>query len=407
MSGLRIGVDGGCWLNRRGYGRYARSLLLALARRQDANEYVLFLDPEGAEAPDLPAGFKKVVVAIGRPIAQAASASGRRSLGDLWRMARTVARHPLDGFFFPSVYTYFPLLHRLPTLVAIHDVIAEHHPRMVFAQKRFRLFWQAKLALAVRHARLILTVSDHARDGIVDHFKLPRDKVRVILEAHDPIFRRLEAPRDAADLLPDSGLPRRARFLLYVGGISPHKNLEVLVEAYRRLIADDGFNDLRLLLVGDYAGDVFYSAYEQLRALVARYGLGDRVCFTGFVPDDVLVDLYNRAEILVLPSLEEGFGLPAFEAAACGTAVVTSEIGPAGGLLGQAALTFPPRDIEALLRALRTLLKDPAKRRAMGEEGQRRVAAFSWDKAAGELSAMFEELVGSGSKGKREPIGNM
>lgn len=406
MSGLRIGVDGGCWLNRRGYGRYARGLLLALARRQDGNEYVLFLDPEGAKASDLPAGFKKVVVRTGQPIAQAASASGRRSLGDLWRMARTVARHPLDGFFFPSVYTYFPLFHRLPALVAIHDVIAEHHPTMVFARKRFQLFWQVKLALAVRQARLILTVSDHARDGIVDQFKLPREKVRVILEAYDPIFRRLEAAHDAADLLPELGLPRGARFLLYVGGISPHKNLEVLIEAFRRLVAEDGCKDLRLLLVGDYAGDVFYSAYEPLRALIARYGLGDRACFTGFVSDEVLVELYNRALVLVLPSLEEGFGLPAFEAAACGTPVVASEIGPAGAMLGPAALTFPPRDTDALMRALRTLLHDPVRHRAMGEEGERRVAGLSWDAAAAELSAVFRELARGRSKGGEAGIVN-
>ena len=391
---MRIGIDGGCWLNRRGYGRYARSLLKALASRHDGDEYVLFVDPETARDPSLPPSFQTVVVPTRHPPAEAASASGRRDLTDLWRMGWAVARHRLDVFFVPSVYTFFPLLRPVRSIVAIHDVIAERHPRQVFARRRLQLFWKAKLAIAVRQAHLILTVSDHARAGIIEQFRVPPDRVRVILEAPDAIFRRLPAARDPAELLPACSLPRDARYLLYVGGISPHKNLHVLIRAYRELIADGGFEGLRLLLVGDYAGDVFYSAYEGLRAEIARHGLDDRVCFAGFVPDDVLVDLYNRAELLILPSLEEGFGLPAFEAAACGTPVVASAVGPVGSLLSPAVWTFPPHDADALADALRTLLRDPARRQAMGDEGLRRAVTFTWERAAGQAHAMFHELGG-------------
>jgi glycosyltransferase involved in cell wall biosynthesis len=382
VRGLQIGLDGGCWLNRRGYGRYARSLLSALARREDGDRYLLFVDPETAHAPDLPARFDKVIVPTRRPPAKAASGSGRRDLLDLWRMGWAVARYPLDVFFFPSAYTFFPLLRRVRSIVAIHDVIAEHHPNMVFARRRFELFWRAKLALAVRQADLIVTVSDYAREGILEFFQLPRERLRVILEAPDPIFRPVSPPRDPADLLATCSLSRGCRYLLYVGGLSPHKNLHLLIEAYRRLLASREFAGVWLLMVGDYVGDVFSSAYEDLRAQVARQGLEGHVCFTGFVPDAVLVELYNRAELLVLPSLEEGFGLPAFEAAACGTPVVASEAGPVGALLGPAAWTFPPHDIDALTDGLRTLLQAPARRRAMGAEGRRRVAAFTWELAA-------------------------
>lgn len=391
---MRVGIDGGCWLNRRGYGRYVRSLLKALANRDDGDKYVLFVDPETARDPSLPESFETVVVPTRRPPAEAASASGRRGLTDLWRMSSAVGQHPPDVFFFPSVYTFFPLLRPVKCVVAIHDVIAERHPRHVFPRRRLRLFWRAKLAIALRQAHLILTVSDHARDGIVEQLGVPASRVRVILEAPDAIFRHVSSPRDPADVLPGLNLPRNIRYLLYVGGISPHKNLPLLVEAYRRLLAEEDFAELRLLLVGDYAGDVFYSGYEHLRALVARHGLQGSVCFTGFVPDAALVDLYNRAEILVLPSLEEGFGLPAFEAAACGTPVVASAVGPAGSLLGSAAWTFPPIDADALTDALRALLRDPDRRRAMGAEGLRRAATFTWERAATQAQAMFHELYG-------------
>jgi len=392
---VRIGIDGGCWLNRRGYGRYTRSLLTALARRDDGDRYVLFVDPETGRDPHLPAAFETIVVPVRNPPAQAASASGRRGLGDLLRMSWAVARSPLDAFFFPSVYTFFPLLRPVRSFVAIHDVIAERHPAQVFANRRLKFFWNAKLAMATRQAHVILTVSDHAREGIIREFRLRPERVRVILEAPDPIFRPIPSPRDPADLLAACSVPRTARYLLYVGGMSPHKNLHVLLEAYRRLMDDDELRELRLLLVGDYAADVFYSSYTELKATVDRHGLGDRVFFTGFVPDEALVDLYNRADLLVLPSLEEGFGLPAFEAAACGTPIVASTVGPVEALLGPAAWTFPPHDVDALAAGLRGLLHDPARRQAMGEEGRRRVADFSWERAAAQAHAMFHEREGT------------
>jgi glycosyltransferase involved in cell wall biosynthesis len=389
---VRIGVDGACWTNRRGYGRYTRSLLSALARTGGGQDrYLLFLDPETAQAPDLPTQFEKVLVHTGRAPVRAASASSRRAIADLLRMTWAAARARVDVFFFPSVYTFFPLLGRVRAVATIHDVIAERHPDLVFSRRRFALFWRMKLALAVRQARLIITVSEHARAGIIEQFRLPPERVRIVLEAPDPIFGPIAQPRDPADLLPGCGLRPGDRYLLYVGGLSPHKNLEGLLEAFRRLIATSEFSKLRLLLVGDHTGDVFLSAYERLRAAVTRLHLEGRVCFTGFLPDRQVAELYNRAELLVLPSLDEGFGLPAVEAAACGTPVAASQVGPAESLLGGGVWTFPPRDIDALTEGLTALLRDPVRRTAMGAEGRLRVATLNWDRAAADTLAILRE----------------
>ena len=114
------------------------------------------------------------------------------------------------------------------------------------------------------------------------------------------------------------------------------------------LITGGAFGDLRLLFVGDYSGDFFEAAHARLQAELSQTGLEDRVRFTGWVSDEILVELYNRADVLVLPSLEEGFGLPAFEAAACGTAVVVGDVGPAARLLEGGACSLPPHDAGAL-----------------------------------------------------------
>ena len=388
--GLRIGIDGGCWSNWRGYGRYTRNLLSALATRDDGNEYLMFMDRESAAANDLPPGFKAVAVELSEAPGTAASADGRRSIVDLLRMSRAVARHRLDAFFFPSVYTYFPLIRSVPTIVAIHDVIAERHPEMIFPNPRAQFFWRAKLALARRQAQMILTVSDHARAGICEQFKLPDRKVRVILEAHDPLFRVMPEARDPAEILTGHGLTPGLRYLIYVGGLSPHKNLKVLVEAFRRIAPR--FPTLRLLLVGNFSGDVFFSAYTELKRQVEQNDLTSQICFTGFVDDASLIELLNRAELLVLPSLEEGFGLPAFEAAACGTPSVVSEVGPAASLLQDAVIAFSPHDVDALTSSLDTVLADPARRQQMAAAALARSAEFSWQRAAAEFSTLLQEV---------------
>lgn len=395
---MRIGIDGGAWTDRRGLGRYTRSLLTALARRSDPEQYVLFVDTQTARVPDLPAAFEKIVVATRQPPARAPSPSSRRGLRDVLRMSWAVARRPLDVFFFPSTFSYFPLLRPTRVVLALHDVTPERYPELLFARRRFELFNSLKRRIALRQARVVLTGSEYARDGIIRYLRVPPARVRVILDAPAPIFRPLALPRDPADLLSACSLPHGSRYLLYVGALGVQKNLPVLLEAFRRLVSGGRFAALRLLLVGDYSADMYRAAHHEIQTLAAHHGLAERVCLPGFVPDDVLVELYNRAELLVLPSLEEGFGLPAFEAAACGIAAVVSENGPAGRLLGPAAWIFPPRDVSALTTALETLLDDPVRRRLMGEEGIRRASAFTWDRAAAELHALFRELVGPGRR---------
>ena len=387
---LRIGIDGGCWSNWRGYGRYTRNLLSALAARDDGNEYLMFLDAESAAANDLPPGFQPVVVSLNEAPGKAASAAGRRSVVDLLRMSRAVARYRLDAFFFPSVYTYFPLIRPVPAIVAIHDVIAERHPGMIFPNARAQFFWRAKLALAHRQARMILTVSEHAATGIREQFGIADKKLRVILESHDPVFRVLPEARDPSELLPGHALTPGLRYLVYVGGLSPHKNLGVLIEAFRRVAPR--FPTLRLLLVGDYSGDVFYSAYADLKRQVDQNNLSGQVCFAGFIDDATLIELLNRTELLVMPSLEEGFGLPAFEAAACGTPSVVSEVGPAASLLKDAVIAFPPRDVESLVAALDRVLGDPVRRERMAAAALARSREFSWQRSAAEFSALLTEV---------------
>ena len=190
---MRIGIDATCWHNRRGYGRHARALLRALVRLDDTNRYTLFLDSAEAAEPT-PAECAVRILTPVVPTVQAASANGRRSIADMWRMSRALSSPEFDLLLFPTIYSYVPILSRARKLVMVHDVIAETYPKLTVPRTSARLFWNAKVALGRMQADALITVSDYSREGILKRFGLDPNRVQVVGEAADPVFRKLDRP---------------------------------------------------------------------------------------------------------------------------------------------------------------------------------------------------------------------
>ncbi|MBI3696784.1 MAG: hypothetical protein HY238_18350, partial [Acidobacteria bacterium] len=230
---MRIGVEATCWAHRRGYGRHLRALLTAALEMDRRNRYVFFVDSEQAAA-DIPSPGEVVRVGASAPAVQAARSDGRRSLADLWSMSRALSAPGLECLLFPTVYSYVPVLSRAYKIVVIHDIIPERFPEHVFPTAAGRLNWKLKSALARRQADLILTVSEFSRRGIVEFFGERPERVKVIGEASDPVFRVLENPALSGSL-ERLGLRPGDPFLVFVGGFSPHKNLTGLLEAFAPL----------------------------------------------------------------------------------------------------------------------------------------------------------------------------
>ena len=387
---MRIGIDASCWTNKRGYGRYTRELVGAILEFDTENTYTLFLDAHTEQqSTGLPTRAGRVIVPATSSAADAASAEGHRSLRDLWAMSRAVSSRSqeLDLFYFPSVYTFFPVPRRLKPLVTIHDTIAERHPALIFPHWHNRLFWNVKVAWAVRQASLILTVSDTAKSAVREQFGLADSRLRVVSDAVSPAFQPTDDSPERRHILAARGVGPGQRFLLYVGGISPHKSIETLIDAHAQLAKDDAHGDLRLVLIGDYEHDVFFSSYDALRQRA-----GSSPIFTGFVPDAELPHWYSAAAAFVLPSVDEGFGLPALEAMACGTPVVASRGGALPEVVGDAGLLFEPRDTAALTTALRAILTDATLRQSLSARGLARAAQYSWRASARAAIQAFDEV---------------
>jgi glycosyltransferase involved in cell wall biosynthesis len=388
---MRIGVDACCWSNRRGFGRYTRELLRHMVEESDRHEFVFVVDRRTADEYDFPSRSKLEVVSTKTQPTVAASVESARSVQDLWKMGRAASRSNCDVFFFPAVYSYFPLQRKVPTIVTFHDAIAENHPDLVFADRRSRLFWNLKTRWAIRQADRLLTVSESAKSQIVESFNVPPSAVHVVPEAAGTQFRPVDNESTLLKIRQQYLLPVDEPVILYVGGISPHKNLNGLLRSLS-LLERTSSEPWHLVIVGDYLGDSFLGCYKQMVDLCGRLNLSERVTFTGFVPDDDLVLLYNTATMLVLPSFCEGFGLPVIEAMACGLPVVASNRGSLPEVIGSSGICFDPTDQQELTSAISRLLQNRSLRTKMTLSGLKRSAEFSWSAAARQTIRLIEEL---------------
>jgi glycosyltransferase involved in cell wall biosynthesis len=390
---MRIGVDATCCANGRGYGRFTRELLGAMVKAAPEHEFVCFADALAAErlGPGGP-NMRVVLVAQGESPVQAASAAGSRGIGDILRFTRAVWREPLDVFLSPSVYTYFPLPPRLRAVVGVHDAIADRFPELTLPSARARLFWRAKVSLALFQARIVLTVSDSAARELVDVLGVAAERIRVVVEAPVPVYRPSDSPREIAAAAARAGLPPGARWFVYVGGFNPHKHVDAIVRAHAAVAREMGADAPHLLLVGGLDEDVFHSALRQIRKEIEDAGTGDLVHWPGFVPDEELRHLHSGALALVLPSQAEGFGLPAVEAAACGAPVIATTSSSLPELLDGGGIFIAPGDDAAIATAFRTLLADEPARRAMGERARERASRLSWDRSARTTLELLREV---------------
>jgi glycosyltransferase involved in cell wall biosynthesis len=377
---VKIAVDAACLANERGYGRFARELLHAMVAQSPEDEFILFADQRAAERVDLPTVRVVVVDQTASPTL-AAAADGSRSLRDMLSFSRAVWRERADVFFSPSVYTYFPLPPTLPAVITVHDAIADRFPELTLPTWRARLFWRIKTQMALRQANVVLTVSGFASREIQEVYGVAPERIRVAVEAPAAAYRPSDSPAHIAAAATRAGVPPGADWFVYVGGFNPHKHLDVIVRAHAALSRDRA-TPPHLVLVGTVDGDVFYGTRASVLAEIDRAGTASLVHWPGFVPDDELRDLLSGAIALLIPSENEGFGLPGVEAAACGTPVIATIASPLPELLEGGGFFVAPRDEGALGNAMRELLDDPSLRARMGATARERASHLSWTTAA-------------------------
>lgn len=239
----------------------------------------------------------------------------------------------------------------------------------------------------------VLTISDTAKAEIVEYLGVDPGLIDVGSAAPSGAFKpqsdaaKHESARHAA------GLPQGEPFMVYVGGLAPHKNLDGLLDGFEKAVAADSVGAIHLAIVGDFAGAGFHSNYESLSQRVSRSeSLSSRVHFTGYLSDEQLIALYSSCVAAVMPSFSEGYGLPAIEALACSAPLLCSNGGALPEVAGDAALYFDPFDADSIAQGIINIVNDPELRQSLRQNGLKRAGTYTWPKAAQQALAFMERL---------------
>lgn len=395
-GGMTIGVDATTWWNKRGFGRFTRGQLGAMLAEPRDHKFILFVDQEPTEEMLRP-HIEVVQVQTSAKVTESAVASGSRRINDVLAFRRATLRRRMDIFWFPAVYSWYPISRAVPSVITFHDAIAERFTGLVLPEMRGRLNWHLKVWLAKRSARHIASVSNAARDEIVRYLHIPEHKITAILEAADSCFQPVTDAALRRQARGQLGLPPDKRLIVFVGGLAPHKNLAGLIRGFAEAVsATFAMADLDLVLAGDPKGDGFHSNVEELHALTHSAGLASRVHFPGFVPDDILPALYSDALAVAMPAFSEGFGLPAAEAIACGTPVIATAGGAVAEVVGKAGLFFDPYSPADISRVVQLIASDAPTFDRVKAACLPRAAELSWASSGAQMLDLLESCAKPG-----------
>ncbi len=266
-------------------------------------------------------------------------------------------------------------------VITVHDLNFLYYPHYLTRQSQ--RYYLEQITWAVHRADVVVADSEHTRQDIIQRLGVALDKVHTVYLAANPLYSRPVTPTQIAQTLATYDLP--AGYILFVGTLEPRKNVAMLLEAYDRLRADWGF-DRPLVLVGRRG----WLSEEIVAALHAPHRQGWVRHLEG-VEDQRLAHLYHAAAALALPSVYEGFGLPALEALHCGCPVVCSNRSSLPEVVGPAGLLVEPDDPAAWAVALAQAAGDTALRATLREQGYRQAQRFSWPQTARQMQAVYEE----------------
>jgi glycosyltransferase involved in cell wall biosynthesis len=375
---MRLGIEvTTCTPLRTGVGYYTEHLVDALLETRGPGDDVVLLSNR-KPAPELASRWLAHLHVSG---------PGVRALWMQSEVPRMLTETRADVGLFPN-YT-MPLASPCPTIVVVHDLAILRMPQHFTLRKRILL--QPMLRQSVAAASVIATVSEAARSDIIRLLGVPADRIAVFPCAAHPSCSPATAEVVAA-ARQRHGLHRP--YILTVGTLEPRKNLLTLLRAFDRLGPAMGDHDL--VVVGGRG----WQDRQLVRALKER-AAGRRVRWLGYVAESDLVALYTGADVFVLASALEGFGLPVLEAMACGTPVIASDISALREVGGDVPHFVPPNDDASLARAIEQSLGDRGGAAEKRAAGLARAQQFSWTRTAEALWARARQTGPTRLRGAR------
>lgn len=303
----------------------------------------------------------------------------RRLLWEQTGAPRLARRVGADLWHGPH-YT-LPLRLGIPSVVTVHDLTFFEHPE--WHERSKVAFFRKMIRSSIRRAGAVIAVSGHTRDRLQS---VLAPTAPVIVAPHGVDHARF-TPTDSDDRHRLAALGIRSPYIAFAATLEPRKDVPTLVDAFARIAPDHP--DLHLVLAGrDGWGAI------AVRDAAARSGVTTRIARVGWMDDAVLPAFFRRAEAVAYPSLEEGFGLPALEALACGAVLVTTTGSAMEEVVGDAAVLVRPCDPAGLAGALTRALTDTTLRDRLRTDGPRRAQDFTWSASVDQHLAAYATALG-------------
>jgi glycosyltransferase involved in cell wall biosynthesis len=352
---------------------YARELIRAMRELPNAPQLTAFVSREAAEA--------RLDWLDGIPTIDVGVESRKRTewvRGEQQLLPRLAKKHGVEVLH--SLASTAPLYGSFRRVTTVHDLIYLVHPEAHFGV--LALGMRVVVGQAARRSDRLIAVSQSTGNDLEQRLHIKPERIDVVPNGvHTPP----SPPRPAAIAAARDRYELGSRqVVLAASAKRPHKNLIRLLDAVALL------EERPILLLPGYPTD-----HEQdLREHAAQLGIAADCRFLGWVEHDELEELYALADVFVMPSLYEGFGLPVLEAMIRGVPVACSDRSSLPEVVGDAALLFDPEDVGAIAGALRRLLAQPETRARLSEAGRQRAAQFSWQRTAAETARTYEKTVG-------------
>jgi glycosyltransferase involved in cell wall biosynthesis len=268
---------------------------------------------------------------------------------------------------------------RAATAVTVHDLAFLHYPEQITA-KRYQ-YLKRMIRYSVGRADVVLVPSEATKGDVVDAFRMDPDRVVVTPLGVDARFQPVSGP--AVSSVRKLYVLQKP-FILSVGTLEPRKNLPMLVRAFAALHEQFPHD---LVLAGPEGW-----LMDEIERTIAGSGIGDRVHRIGFIDDQALVALYSGADVVAIPSLYEGFGLPVLEAMASGAPVLTSNVSSLPEVAGDAAVLVDPANLDSVVDGLRQLLTSDELRARLRAAGPTQAAPFTWERTAALTRAAYQRI---------------
>lgn len=375
---MKIGIDVRLWgTQHAGIGRYVEELVKNLQAIDNKNQYVLFCrEKDFSDIPEKE-NFRKVVADI-----------PHYTLREQVLLPGIFKKEKLDLLHVPHFNV--PIRYNGRFVVTIHDILWHQVKGLDVTTLSAPLYLIKHLGYrfvvknAVSRAAKIIVPSKAVKSDLVKQFNLREEEIIVTYEG--VLDKRYHVLKHGnKEVLSKYGV--KGDYLLYVGSLYPHKNIETLVRAVNLLRVTS--RELRVNLVVVCGRSIFW---EKFKKFIEKENAESFVKLVGYVGDEELTVLYKNAQAFVFPTLSEGFGLPGLEAMAAGTPVVCSDIPVLREIYGDAALYFDPHDPQDIANKIQQVTTDEKLAKGLVFKGKLRVKLFSWRKMAEETLGVYKAI---------------